>query len=84
MATPLTPTMSPRSTVDAAELVRPDEKLDPPAAVDQIEEHQLPHVAPGEDATGEAMLLLALRAGLELGGLGSDRGDLLPVGEPFR
>ena len=69
---------------DAAELIRADEKLDPPAAVDEIEEYQLPQVAPREDATREAMLLLAFRAGLELGRLGSDRGDLLPVGEPFR
>jgi hypothetical protein len=59
--------------VDAAELVRPDEQLKPPAPVDQVEEHQLAHVAARHDPPREAMGAVGLVAGVEPLGLRPSR-----------
>ena len=77
---PLTPTMSPRSTSTLL-----GEQLDPPAAVDEVEERELPHLAARHHPAGEPeRLRLVRRARLELLGLGPDRSDLVPVGKALR
>jgi hypothetical protein len=58
--------------------------LDAAAAVDEVEEHQLPHVSAGEDPAGEAVLVGALGFRVEQIGLGANGRDLLPVREAFR
>ena len=58
------------------------DQLDPAAPVDEVEERDLPHLAPRHHAAGEAELLrLVLGARLERLGLGADRSDLVPVGD---
>ena len=58
------------------------DQLDPPAPVDEVEEGDLPHLAPGHHPAGEAELLrLVLGAWLERVGLRADRSDLVPVGK---
>ena len=70
--------------VHVPDLVRPNEQLDPAAAVDEVEEHQLAHVAPRHDAPGKPARRRCLGLGLERVGLGANRGDLVPVRETLR
>ena len=61
------------------------DQLDPAAPVDEVEERDLPHLAPRHHAAGEAELLrLVLRARLERLGVRADRSDLVPVGKALR
>ena len=60
------------------------EELDPARTVDQVEEGQLPVLAPGHDAPGEASLLVALLVRLEPLGLGAHGRDLVPVRKSLR
>ncbi len=57
------------------------EELDPAAAVDEVEEHELAHVPAREHAAGEPALLRAFDAGLERVRLGVHGRDLVPVGK---
>ena len=61
-----------------------DDQLDPPGAVDEVEEGELPHLAPGHDAAGDAQLVVERLAVLGPLRRGPDRGDLYPVGKPLR
>ena len=70
--------------VDLAGAAERAEELDPAAAVDEVEEDELAHVAPGEHPAGEAPLLGALDAGLERLGLRAHGGDLVAVRESLR
>src|SRR4051794_31437065 len=70
--------------VDLARALDGAQELDPSRAVDEVEEHELAHVAPGEHATGETTRRLGLRAALEWPRLGQDRGDLVAVGKALR
>src|SRR5688500_13925101 len=61
------------------------EQLDPPAPVDEVEEGDLPHLAPREHASGEPEALrLVGRAGLDLLRDVPDHRDLFPVGKALR
>ncbi len=60
------------------------EQLDPPGAVDEVEEDELPHVPPGHDPAGQPPALAALAPGLELLGVGADGDDLVPIRKPLR
>jgi len=60
------------------------DELDPARAVDEIEEGQLPHLAPRHDAPGNAVLVVERLPWLGLLGAGPDRSDLFPVWEPLR
>ncbi len=44
--------------VDLPDLLGLDEQLNPTAAVDEVEEDQLPHVAPSHDAAGDREVLV--------------------------
>ena len=57
------------------------EQLDAAAAVDEVEEDELAHVAPREHTAREAPRLLAFHVVLERVRLGVDGGDLVPVGK---
>ena len=70
--------------VDLAGALRLDEQLDAARAVDEIEEDELPHVAPRHHAAGDAVRPLALAAGLDPVGLGADVGDRRAVGKTLR
>ena len=70
--------------VDGAGAVGGAEQLDAARAVDEVEEDELPHLAPREHAAREAALLGPLVAGLERAGLGVDGGDLVAVGKALR
>ena len=70
--------------VDLARACLRAEELDPAAAVDEVEEDELPHVAAREHAPGQAALLGAFDAVLERVRLGANAGDLVAVREPFR
>ena len=69
------------------DLARPRERaeeLDPAAAVDEVEEDELPEVAAREHPARQAALLGPFGAGLELVGLGADDGDLVAVRKALR
>ena len=70
--------------VDLARARLRAEQLDPAAAVDEVEEDELPHVAARQHAPGQAALLGAFDAVLERVRLGADAGDLVAVREPLR
>ncbi len=70
--------------VDLSGSVRRAEQLDPAAAVDEVEERQLPHVAAREYAAGQTALRLRLAAGLEVGRFGANGLDQVPVGKALR
>ena len=70
--------------VDLAGSLDRADQLDAPAAVDELEEGELAHVAAREDAAGEAALLCGFAAGLERLGLGPHGGDLVPVRKALR
>ena len=70
--------------VDAAELVGPNEQLDATAAVDEVEEHQLAHIATREHPACEASLGPALGAGIELLGLRANGRNLGAVRKALR
>ena len=67
-----------------AEVAGAHEQLHAAGAVDDVGEHELPHVPTCEDTPREAMYGLPFAARLELIGEGPNRGDFLPVREPFR
>jgi hypothetical protein len=69
--------------VDVGDVAAADQ-LDAPAAVDEVEEDELAHVAPCHDPAGEPARRLGLRAVLERLRLRADRGDLVPVRESLR
>ncbi len=73
----------PQVEVEASELVRLSQQLDLPAAVDEVEEDELPHVPSAHDAAGERVLG-AGRLRLEGLRLGPDGSDLFPVGKAVR
>ena len=61
------------------------EQLDPPAAVDEVEEGDLPHLAPREHAAREAKRLRVVGgAGLDRVGDLADGRDFVPVGKALR
>jgi hypothetical protein len=68
----------------AAEVVRPHEQLDPPAPVDEVEEHELAHVPAGHDAPGQPPGLVRLGARFELLRLRANVGCVDAIGEPLR
>ena len=70
--------------VDLARALDRAEQLDPPAAVDEVEEDELAHVAARHHAAGEPALRLGGRAVLERLRLGADARDLVAVGEALR
>ena len=67
--------------VDGARALGLAEELDPPGAVDEVEEDELPVPAASHDAPGETTFLAAFLAGLEQLRLGPDRRDLVAVGK---
>ena len=70
--------------VDRPGLLLAAKQLEPARAVDEVEEDELPHVAPRKHAPRDAALLPALLAGLELLGLGAHARDLDAVRKPLR
>ena len=70
--------------VDLAGALHGAQELDPPRAVDEIEEDELPHVAPREHAAGETTRRLGLGSVFERLRLGENRGDLVAVGKALR
>src|SRR5207249_7425650 len=60
------------------------DQLDATRAVDEVEERELPHLAPSHDAPGDSVLQLERLPRLGLLGLGPNRSDLLPVRKPLR
>ena len=76
----------PRGADDVAEvdvdLARPfgrAEQLDPARAVDEVEEDELPHVAPGHHTAGDAQRLVGVLARFERLGGRAHGGDVVPV-----
>ena len=67
--------------VDLAGALDRAEELNPAAAVDEVEERQLPHVAARQDAARQAALGVGLCAGLETRGFLADARDLVAIGE---
>ena len=61
-----------------------DQQLDAAGPVDEIEEDELSHVAPGHDAPGQSPGLSSLFTSFERLRLGPDRGDVDAVGKPLR
>jgi hypothetical protein len=59
-------------------------ELDPRRAVDEVEEHELPHLPTGHDAAGDAACPVELPAGLQLLGRGPYLGDRVSIREPLR
>ena len=70
--------------VDLARALHRAHELDAPAAVDEVEEDELPHVAARHHAAGEPALRVGGRAVVERLRLGADGGDLVAVGEALR
>ena len=70
--------------VDVPDATRVAHELDSPGPVDEIEEDELPHLAPRHDATGEAPRFVELAAGLDRVGRGADVDDGVAIGEPLR
>ena len=60
-----------------------DDQLDAPGAVDEVEEDELPHLAPRHDPPGDAELGVERLPRLGLLGLGANGGDLVPVRKPL-
>ena len=60
------------------------EELDPPGAVDEVEEDDLPHVAAGHDAAGEPPRLVELASGLDPVGRRADIGDGVAIRKALR
>ena len=81
---PTTPTTSPRWTSSSPVGRGVADHLDPPGAVDEVEEDELAHPAPRHRAAGDAAASSGVAARLERLGLGPDRRDLVPVGEALR
>ena len=70
--------------VDLARDLGGAHQLDAAAAVDEVEEDELPHVAARHHASGEAALRLGGRAVGERLRVGADGGDLVAVGKALR
>ena len=70
--------------VDLARLRDVADHLETPGAIDEIEEDELAHAAPGHRATGEPTGRPGLATRLERLRLGADGRDLVPVGEALR
>jgi len=70
--------------VELAGVLHGAQELDPPRAVDEIEEDELSHVAPREHAAGETTRRLGLGSVFERLRLGENRGDLVAVGKALR
>src|SRR5262249_42891637 len=70
--------------VDLPRAVDRAEELDAAGAIDEVEECQLPHVAPCHHAPCEAALGLRLTSVLQLLGLCADRRDVVAVREALR
>ena len=70
--------------VDRARTCLGSEQLDPPAAVDEIEEHELAHVAPRHHAACEPACLGALCSRFERLRFVVNARDLVAVGESLR
>ena len=70
--------------VDLAGLGRLADHLDPARPVDDVEEHELAHVAARHRAPRDPAARFGCLAGLERLALRSDSGDLVPVGEALR
>ena len=70
--------------VDLARALDRAEQLDPPAAVDEVEEDELAHVAARHHAAGEAALRVGGCAVVEWLSLGANARDLVAVGEALR
>ena len=64
--------------VDLSGAARVAEKLDPPGAVDEVEEDELPHLAASDHSAGDAAFLVRFVARLQLFRLDADGGDLAP------
>ena len=58
-------------------------ELDPPRAVDEVEEDELAHLAPRHDATCEPARVLELAARLDRLSRSTNVRDLVPIGEPL-
>src|SRR5207302_8833470 len=63
--------------IDAAELGRPHEQLNPSTTVDQVEKHQVAQVPAAEDSAGDSVLGLPLASRLQPPCLSAHRRDLL-------
>src|SRR5581483_7177901 len=70
--------------VDLAGPLDRAEELDTAGAVDEVEERELPHVAPRHHPTGDATGLGAFRARVEELRLGTNALNLLPLREALR
>ncbi len=70
--------------VDRAGPILLAEELDPPGAVDEVEEDDLPHVAAGHDAARNAYRAVAGLAGLERLGGRAPGGHVVPIGKALR
>ena len=70
--------------VDVAGASRVAHELDAPGAVDEVEEDELPHLAPRHDAAREPLVPSSLGAGLELLGRGANVGDRDAIGKALR
>ena len=71
----------PEVEIDRPGTILGDEQLDLPGAVDEVEEDELPHVAPSHDTSGDAPSLAGLLARLDLIGVDPNGRNLLPVGK---
>ena len=69
--------------VDVADAPGVAHELDAPRAVDEVEEDELPHLAPRHDAPSEAPRFLELTAGLDLVGRCAYVDDGVAIGEPL-
>ena len=70
--------------LDVAGALDRAQELDPPAAIDEVEEDELPHVAPCHDSSGQTPGGVGVRAVLERLGLGANRRDLVAVRKALR
>ncbi len=70
--------------VDVARASRIAHELDAPGAVDEVEEDELPHLAPRHDAAREPHRPVELGAGLEILGRGANVGDRDAIGKALR
>ena len=64
--------------VDRPRAARVAEELDPPGAVDQVEEDELPHLPASDRSAGDAAFLVRFVSRLQLFRLDADGGDLVP------
>ena len=67
-----------------ADAPRVAHELDSPRPVDEVEEDELPHLAPRHDAPREAPRLFEFAAGIDLVGRGANVADRVSIGKPLR